>query len=539
MKDHPHVLSLDRRLFLRGAGGALLALPILPSLFRSKVALAQAAAANKCFVHFRTPHGAIATSNMWPGDAALTDKLTYTHELRRGALAASVQGGNSVISPVLTASSSVLTPALVAKMNILRGLDIPIAMAHNFGAPLGYYDVDHQKPAQPTATIDQVMAYSPSFYPALGSVKKRSVVIGAPGSNSGSHGYLTPGVRASGVSTSAVAGTESAQGLFDSLLAGTPSTPSAPAASPRTPVVDRVLDSYKRLRNGTRRLSTEDKLRLDQHIAAVAELQRSLTTTVTAGCQVPARPSPDNLSLRPMDGVPEKNVQFFTMMNQLLAVAMNCGATRVATFSIDENNQALTFTARPAQGEDWHNNVAHTAAKTADGQDLIRQFNQVFFARVYLDLVSRLDALGDGMGGTALDRSLVVWGQECGQVTHWAFSMPVVMAGSAGGALKTGSYCDYRNLAHQWGGDSGTGNESKLIWTGLVYNQWLSTIMLAMGVPPSEWADQAHPGFGARVSFPPDFFAYSPGTPKTSDVYTDAMWQKTGEILPFLSPSTP
>jgi hypothetical protein len=535
MKDHPHVLAVGRRLFLRGAGGALLALPILPSLLRSKAALAQTAQAAKCFVHFRTPHGGISTSNMWPADAALTDKLTYTHDLRHGALTASAQGGNSVISPVLTAASTVLTPALVAKMNILRGLDIPIAMAHNFGAPLGYFDVDHQTPAQPTATIDQVLAYSPSFYPALGSVKRRSVVIGAPGSNSGSHGYLTPGVRSSGVSTSAVAGTESAQGLFDTLLAG--ATSSAPAPSPRTPVVDRVLDSYKRLRNGTRRLSTDDKLRLDQHIAAVAELQRSLTTSVAAGCQVPARPSPDNLSLRPMDGVPEKNVQFFTMMNQILAVAMNCGATRVATFSIDENNQALTFTPRPAQGEDWHNNVAHAAAKTADGQELVRQFNQVFFARVYMDLVSRLDALGDGMGGTLLDHSLVVWGQECGQVTHWAFSMPVIMAGSAGGAIKTGSYCDYRNLSYQWGGDSGTGNESKLVWTGLIYNQWLSTVMLAMGVPHAEWSDQAHPGFGARVSLPSDFFAYSPGTPKTSDVYTDAMWQRTGEILPFLSPS--
>ena len=536
--DHPHLRVVDRRLFLRGAGGALLALPLLPSLFRSRTALAQASAAAKGFVHFRTPHGGIATANMWPGDAALTDKMTYTYELRRGALAATSDGaGNSVISPVLSASSSALTPKLVAKMNILRGLDIPIAMAHNFGAPLGYYDVDHQTPAQPRVTIDQALAYSPAFYPSLGAVKRRSVAIGAPGASSGSYGYLTPGVRASGVSSSAVAGTESAQGLFDSLLAGTTTSPSSgPTATPRTPVVDRVLDSYKRLRNGTKRLSTADKLRLDEHIAAVAELQRGLEANLAGGCMVPARPSPDNLSLRPMDGAPEKNVQFFQMMNQLIAVAMSCGATRVVTYSIDENNQALTFTPRPAQGEDWHNNVAHTAAKTVAGQDLITQFNQVFFSRVYLDLVGRLDAMSDGMGGTALDHSLVAWGQECGQVTHWAFSMPVVMAGSAGGALKTGSYCDYRNLAYRWGGDSSTGNESDLIWTGLIYNQWLTTVMLAMGVPQSEWAETTHPGYGARVALPSDFFAYSPGTPQTSDVYTDAMWQKTGEILPFLSP---
>ena len=59
----------------------------------------------------------------------------------------------------------------------------------------------------------------------------------------------------------------------------------------RPPVVDRILDSYKRLRNGSKRLSQEDKARLDQHINAVAELQRRLETTVAAGCQVPARPT--------------------------------------------------------------------------------------------------------------------------------------------------------------------------------------------------------------------------------------------------------
>jgi hypothetical protein len=203
--------------------------------------------------------------------------------------------------------------------------------------------------------------------------------------------------------------------------------------------------------------------------------------------------------------------------------------------SIDENNQGLTFTARAAQGEDWHNNVAHTAARNPQSQELIRQFNQRFFADVFLDLVSRLDGISDGAGGTLLDRSLVAWGQESGQVTHWGFSMPVVTAGSAGGALRTGSYCDYRNLSVRWGGDSGTGSESGLIWTGLIYNQWLTTVLLAMGVPRAEWAETTHPGYGARVSYPADFFAYSPGRPRTADVYSEAMWQRTGEILPFLA----
>lgn len=529
----PYALRMDRRLLLRGAGGALLALPILPSLLTSREAQAEAKAPGKCFVHFRTPHGGISTTDMWPSDAALTEKLSYTHEVRRGPLTAAVSGSDAAISPVLRASAATLTPELVAKMNILRGLDIPTYMAHNFGGALGYYDADKETPKEPRATVDQLLAYSPAFYPNVDSVRQRSVAIGK---GSGSYGYRTPGVRASGVANSAIGGTESSQGLFDTLLAGTASSPSPETARP--PVVDRILDSYKRLRNGDKRLSQEDKLRLDQHINAVAELQRRLGTTVAPGCQVPTRPATDNLKLRPMDGSPEKNVQFFTLINEVLAVAMNCGATRIATFSIDENNQALTFTGRAAQGEDWHNNVAHSASSSASASALIKEFNQVFFSRVYLDLVTRLAGFSDGMGGTLLDHSLVAWGQESGNVTHFAFSMPVVTAGAAGGAIKTGSYCDYRNLKRRLSGDSSTGSESDTLWPGLTYNQWLSTALLAMGVPQAEWAESTHPGYGARVTYQSDYaYFFTNRGFSADDVYSDALWQKAGELLPFLGPA--
>lgn len=524
-----HLFRMNRRLFLKGAGGAALALPLLPSLFVSREALAQTATPPKVFVHMRTPHGAIWNSNMYPPDSTLTQTMAYTHAIRRGALSATASGTDAVLSPVLTAPSSLMTPALLAKMNILRGLDIPMYMTHNFGGALGYYDENKQVPAKPRATIDQIMAYSPAFYPDVAAVRQRSVIIEK--SDSGSHGYNTPGVRSSGVNTSSIGGTESSQGLFDTLLAGATTGPTT-----RKPLVDQVLESYKRLRNGNKRLSAEDKLRLDQHIDKVAELQRRLNTTVTTGCTIPPRPSTDNLSLRPMDGAPTKNVQFFQLLNDVLAVAANCGVTRVISYTIDENNQALTFTNRAAQGEDWHNNVAHDAGTGAASQALITEFNRVFFANVYLDLVSKLNSYGDGLGGTLLDHSLVAWGQECGNVTHYSFSMPVITAGSAGGAIKTGSYCDYRNLNMQLG-DSSSALEDDKLWPGLTYNQWLGTALQAMGIPTSEWAFETdHPGYGARVTYQSQYAYFFTNYGLTADqAYSNAVWNKTSEILPFLA----
>ncbi|WP_342373761.1 DUF1552 domain-containing protein [Myxococcus stipitatus] len=535
MSDTP-VFRLDRRMFLRGAGGAVLALPILPSLLSPREAKAQAAQRPKCFVHFRTPHGAIFGANMWPTDSALTQSVFYAdHDVRRGDLIATANSsGDSVISRVLTAKSSMLTPTLVSKMNILRGLDYPMYMGHNFGAPLGYYDFDKQRPGSPRPTIDQVMAYSTAFYPSVASVRKRSVAIAGNGTSSGTWGYNTPGVRSSGVASSSISGIESSLSLFDTLLAGTSSP-----GTPRSPVVDKVLESYRRLRNGNGRLSSEDKVRLDQHIDAVAELQRRLETT-TSGCQVPPRPTTDNLTLRNSSsfaGDPAKNVEYFRLINEVLAVAMNCGVCRIATISIDENIQNLTFTTRAPQGEDWHNNVVHPSTVEGANQDLVVQFNQVFFSQVFLDLASRFERFSNGAGGTLLDDSLVAWGQENGNTPHFSFSLPVITAGSAGGALKTGSYCDYRNITRKVSGDSSTGSEGNFLWAGLLHNQWLGTALQAMGIPKAEWSETDHPGYGWKASYQSTYeYLFTNKGFSSSQAYPAAMWQKTGEVLPFLAP---
>jgi hypothetical protein len=530
------VFLIDRRVFLRGAGGAALALPVLPSLLSPAEARAQEAQRAKCFVHIRTPHGGIAAANMWPAESTLTETLAYAHPIRRGALNPTVSGTEATLSPVLTAKASVLTSSLASKLNLLRGLDFPLHIAHNWAGALGYFDFDKGRPGSPRPTIDQIMAYSPAMYPTTTGVKKRSVVISAGSSTSAAVGYNTPGVRSSGVA-GPMGSVESSLSLFDTLLAGTPSSPGT--GTGRAPVVDKILESYNRLRNGSARLSAEDKVRLDQHIDAVAELQRRLGTTTSAACQVPSRPTTDNLSVKSSSGFPSdpaKHAEYFRLINEVLAVAMSCGSCRVANISIDEHHMNLTFTTRPAQGEDWHDNVVHNAVSPGALQNLIVQFNKVFFGEVFLDLVSRFERISNGAGGTLLDDSLLVWAQENGNLPHFSTSMPVVTAGSAGGALRTGSYCDYRNLSRKLSGDSNTGAEGSYMWSGLLLNQWLTTALLAMGVPHAEWNEPDHAGYGWKASYQSQYAYFFTNKGFTPDQAYAQAWTKTGEILPFLAP---
>ena len=91
--------------------------------------------------------------------------------------------------------------------------------------------------------------------------------------------------------------------------------------------------------------------------------------------------------------------------------------------------------------------------------------------------------------------------------THGSVSIPVVTFGSAAGRMKTGMLVDYRrmgNTASQF--DPGAGGKQTL---GMLYSQWLATVLQAMGVPPSEFERWGTKGYGypyiTKESWTPPF----------------------------------
>jgi hypothetical protein len=104
-------------------------------------------------------------------------------------------------------------------------------------------------------------------------------------------------------------------------------------------------------------------------------------------------------------------------------------------------------------------------------------------------------------GVTVLDNTLVMWIWESGEETHANNEVPVLMAGSAGGSLRTGQYCDYRDLST--GGDLWQYNQVRSERPGLPQNQLLATCLQAMGVSPAEFTNVPNSGFRLMGSPPP------------------------------------
>jgi hypothetical protein len=512
----------SRRTILRGAGGFTMALPFLRSLFRHE-ARAAGVAAPRRFVALATEHGAVWPASMFPPDGALTSSMTYGgHAVRQGTLPLSVAGGVATISPVLSGPSSVLTSRLASKINVVRGLDITWYIAHHQGGHLGnfaQYNHDGAAPSGtlvPMPTIDQVMAWSPSFYGNTSGIRERSLVIGGA---SLSAGWSSPSTRSGQVQL--LNAESNSLTLFNKIF-----VPSAGPTEVRPPIVDLVREDYLRLRNGNRRLSTEDRRRLDEHVARLDELQRKLSVTGGGGgsaCGTIVTPTMSNSQVRGSDfgRNPTSQAQYWRMINDVIVAAFACDTSRIATVRIE--NDFSTYAG------DWHQDVAHKAATTQTAENTLAPASQLFFQGVFLDLISKLDAVQDpGGGGTLLDQTLVQWTQESGPITHDPIDLPVVTAGSAGGFFRTGNLIDYRNMTkvgHKLGQDG------SLIQTnvGLVYNQWLGTVLQAMGLARTEYETGDYAGYGCLClsSSATSWYAghNKYGTPELSVM---------GEILPYL-----
>ena len=515
-------IPLTRRQLLIGAAGFTLALPVLPSLL-----VKSAYGADPTFVRrprlfwLTTHHGGVHEDSMFPNPALASEseQLFADHAVKSGKLAASSAGTDAVVSAVLRADRARLNERMLARLNVLRGIDIPFGIAHHKGGHLGNYGNNEglageavEAQNNPRPTIDQLLAWSPSFYGDLSAIRERVLVVGK---DTISWSYSNPSANLGTIQN--VRGVESSLALFNRIFLGSPA-----AETPRPPVVDRVLESYKRLRNGNRRLSSADRQRLDDHMDRIGELQRKLAATVPRSCAGFAPPSDDTLNH--LENDPVDAARHAQLFNEVVAAAFICGASRIAVYGIGEDQRFAPYAG------DWHNEIAHEWLNPEKQALLVRAYQRIF-EHVFLDMAARLD-VEEAPGMTYLDNSLLVWTQESGMSTHDPVSLPIVTAGSAAGFLKTGKSLDYRRVGDPNSKFDPQANDY-FLYAGLTYNQFLATVLRAMGLPAAEFERWGHKGYGYPLVTPPDFgiLPFSKHYQNTSSRY----FQIASDVLPFLA----
>jgi hypothetical protein len=411
---------VKRRLFLKGVAGASLAVPFLPSLHRK--AHAQAAAPPRRLVIFYTNNGCL-TNRWFP-------------KVENGALTADALMGTTLagLAPV---ASKLLFP---------RGL----AMFPK-GQINGYFDPHDQGMGSKLtcAPIDP----AGSHYATSRSLDHVAAELVNPGTK-------TPLVLSVGNAFTNVKGIVSYSA---------PNTPYAPEVNPRNvynsltglfaggtttagdyrvlqgnsvmDLVKRELDAFKSLE-----MSAADKQRVDAWQSLLRQTEQKV---VSASCNannatalgitaqtVQSAGGRDSATAFQMGG---------DMMINLIALTMMCDANRMIIMQWPGFAKFtwLTYNGQPHQYD--HHGLSHRNGSAAVGGecvtgviDMIAQIDN-WYAERYVKLVNLVNGITEG-DRTMLDNSMVMWLPELADGNaHNNNNLPIVIAGSGGGYLKTGA----------------------------------------------------------------------------------------------------
>ena len=202
----------------------------------------------------------------------------------------------------------------------------------------------------------------------------------------------------------------------------------------RRSVLDAVLEDYRKL---NQQVGAADRQKLEQHVAAVEDIESRLAIGAGGGatCEVPAALTPFN------HNDPDKFPEVAKVQMDLMVRALACDLTRVGTVMFARANNNMLF---PWLGiTEGHHDLSHHGDGDVEANDKLSKING-WFAQQFAYLLGQLQAVPDADGTSLLDNTIVLWVNEQGKGNnHSRKSMPWVIAGGGGGTWKTGRFIKY------------------------------------------------------------------------------------------------
>jgi hypothetical protein len=231
------------------------------------------------------------------------------------------------------------------------------------------------------------------------------------------------------------------------------------------------------------KVSAQDRRKLDEYFTTVRELEKRIERAKqweNTPVNLPPGAARPKVEKGQPAGDGSDRVEKMRLMLDMLALALQTDTTRVASIRLGGYFGSFAFLGFP---EDPHGVYAHNGGDPAKfaGAKAIDRMHMEQFAY----LLSKLkDAKEDG--GSVLDNSMVFYGAGLtngptgkavgGQPhmdAHGQFNAPVMLAGRAGGVLKTGQHINF---------DHGTRLSNLYV-----------TMMNLMGVDETKFADSTEP----------------------------------------------
>lgn len=202
----------------------------------------------------------------------------------------------------------------------------------------------------------------------------------------------------------------------------------------RKSVLSAVTDQRQTLMSS---LGSADKTALDQYFSAVRAMENRLALELEKpakieSCAVPQRPADTPLA-RDIYTVNKNN----KLMAELMAMGLACNQTKVFTVMHSDGTNGVYLPGDPAI---YHLHTHDEAVDPKLGYQPLSEKCAGLCAEGFADFVHALDAIKEG-DGTLLDNCLVFGYSDSGYAkNHSVENIPVLMAGGARGAHKSGKH---------------------------------------------------------------------------------------------------
>jgi hypothetical protein len=448
-------VKLTRRLLLRGAGGAALALPLLESLgcvdspLRPEhVAKSQGLTFPKRIIFFYTPNGNLFLPNSMDFAGSMLDPLTpFKQKL------VVVKGLDLLANDIGPGEPHQQGMAFLTGKQLNTGTQVG-----GDGSLSGYasnISVDH--------AIGNVIGAGTRF---------KTLNVGVQSTQYGGTEVRT--VLSYLGNNQPVANETSPYALYNRVFSqlGTDLAALTRERQRRHAAIDLVKDRFARLQP---KLSTEDRQKLENHLTSVRDVELRLDNpagTLGSACSQPMVGAPINLT------EPANYQTIGRLQMDLVSMALSCDLTRVVTlqWSASTNNRPYPFLnydngTGPKPIVDDEHLLGHQPDSDVHAWGKLAVIRRWYMQQLAY-LLAKLDAVPEG-AGTVLDNTVVVWCSEIAKGnTHSHKDAPFLLCGSAGGSWQTNRYLTFSN--------------------DVPHNNLLVSLMNAMGVPATTFGDPAH-----------------------------------------------
>jgi hypothetical protein len=201
-------------------------------------------------------------------------------------------------------------------------------------------------------------------------------------------------------------------------------------------ILDFVMEDASRLQ---KKLGATDRRKLDEYFSGVREIEQRLQWVEKTNKEVALAVSQGKMVVPA--GIPADYGEHIRLMGDMMVLAFQSDMTRICTFMFANEGSNRSY--KPIGIDEGHHELSHHG-KVQEKLDKIQKINQFHIDQLAY-ILNKMQSIKEG-DKTLLDNTLLVYGGGISDGDrHNHDDLPILVAGTGGGAIKTGRHIRYEN----------------------------------------------------------------------------------------------